>query len=74
MPVLRKVAPRLMVLVLAAGCAVCPTYKRPQVEAAPEWRAPSRSEDSVRTFFDSLASGKNPVSYTHLTLPTNREV
>jgi len=62
MPVLRKVAPRLMVLVLAAGCAVGPTYKRPQVEAAPEWRAPSRSEDSVRTFFDSLASGKNLIA------------
>ena len=47
---------------LTAGCAVGPSYKRPQVEAAPEWRAPSKSEDSVRTFFDSLASGQNLIA------------
>jgi outer membrane protein TolC len=59
MPVLRKVAPRLLVLLATAGCAIGPSYKRPQVEAAPAWREPSKSEDSSRTFFDSLASGKN---------------
>ena len=26
------------------------------------------------TDFDALRTGLNPVSYTHLTLPTNREV
>ena len=62
MPVLRKVAPQLLALVLVAGCAVGPNYKRPPVEAAPEWRAPSKSEDSARTFFDSLASGKNLIA------------
>ncbi|MEP7065735.1 MAG: efflux transporter outer membrane subunit [Gemmatimonadota bacterium] len=59
MPVLRKIAPRVLVLLAAAGCAIGPNYKRPQVEAPPAWRAPSKSEDSTRTFFDSLASGKN---------------
>jgi multidrug efflux system outer membrane protein len=59
MPVLRKVAPQLLALVLVAGCAIGPNYKRPPVETAPEWRAPSKSEDSARTFFDSLARGKN---------------
>ena len=46
MPVLRKVAPRVLVLLAAAGCAIGPSYKRPQVEAPPAWRAPSKSEDS----------------------------
>ncbi|MDQ2767905.1 MAG: efflux transporter outer membrane subunit [Gemmatimonadota bacterium] len=62
MPVLRKVAPQLLALVIVAGCAIGPNYKRPEVEAAPEWRAPSASEDSARTFFDSLASGKNLIA------------
>ncbi|MDB4911257.1 MAG: outer rane efflux protein [Gemmatimonadetes bacterium] len=62
MQVLRKAAPRLLVLLAVAGCAIGPKYKRPQVEAAPEWRAPSKSEDSARTFFDSLASGRNLIA------------
>jgi len=62
MPVLRKVVPRLLALLVVAGCAVGPNYKRPQVETAPAWRAPSKSEDSVRSFFDSLASGKNLIA------------
>ena len=62
MPVLRKVAPRLLALLVVAGCAVGPSYKRPQVETAPTWRAPSKSEDSVRSFFDSLANGKNLIA------------
>jgi multidrug efflux system outer membrane protein len=62
MSVLRKVPPQLLALVLVAGCAVGPNYKRPPVETAPEWRAPSKSEDSARTFFDSLASGKNLIA------------
>jgi multidrug efflux system outer membrane protein len=62
MPVLRKVAPRLLALVVVAGCAIGPNYKRPSVEAAPEWRTPSKSEDSARTFFDSLARGTNLIA------------
>ena len=62
MPVLRRVAPRLLALVVVAGCAVGPNYKRPPVEIAPAWRAPSKSEDSVRSFFDSLANGKNLIA------------
>jgi multidrug efflux system outer membrane protein len=59
MRVLRKVAPRLVVLLTAAGCAIGPNYKRPEIDAPPAWRAPSKAEDSARTFFDSLATGKN---------------
>ena len=62
MRVLRKVTPRLLALLVVAGCAVGPSYKRPQVETAPTWRAPSKSEDSVRSFFDSLANGKNLIA------------
>lgn len=62
MQVPRKVTPRLLALFAVAGCAIGPSYKRPQVEAPPEWRAPSKSEDSARTFFDSLASGKNLIA------------
>jgi outer membrane protein, multidrug efflux system len=62
MPVLRKVAPRLLALLAVGACAIGPNYKRPPVEAAPEWRAPSKSEDSSRTFFDSLANGKNLIA------------
>ena len=62
MPGLRLVAPRLLALFVVAGCAVGPSYKRPQVDVSPAWRAPSQSEDSVRSFFDSLASGKNLIA------------
>ncbi len=66
MNVFRTAAPRLVALLVAllvvAGCAVGPSYKRPQVETAPEWRAPSKSEDSVRSFFDSLAAAKNLIA------------
>jgi multidrug efflux system outer membrane protein len=57
-----KTVARLLALLALAGCAVGPNYKRPPVETAPEWRAPSQSEDSARTFFDSLASGKNLIA------------
>lgn len=62
MPELRRVAPRLLALLVVAGCAVGPNYKRPAVDVAPDWRAPSKSEDSVRAFFDSLASGTNLIA------------
>jgi outer membrane protein, multidrug efflux system len=62
MPVLRKIAPRVLVLFAIVGCAIGPSYKRPQVEAPPAWRGPSKSEDSSRTFFDSLATGKNLIA------------
>jgi multidrug efflux system outer membrane protein len=62
MQVLRKIAPAALVLLAIAGCAIGPNYKRPQVETPPEWRAPSKSEDSARTFFDSLASGRNLIA------------
>ena len=62
MPVLRKIAPRVLVLLAVAGCALGPSYKRPEVDAPPAWRTPSRSEDSARTCFDSLAAGKNLIA------------
>ena len=62
MRVLRTVTPRLLALVVVTGCAVGPNYQRPPVETAPEWRAPSKSEDSVRSFFDSLANGRNLIA------------
>ena len=62
MRVLRTVAPQLLALVVVAGCAVGPNYKRPPIETAPEWRAPSKSEDSVRSFFDSLANGRSLIA------------
>ncbi|MEO8880858.1 MAG: efflux transporter outer membrane subunit [Gemmatimonadaceae bacterium] len=62
MPVFRKVAPRFLALLVVAGCAVGPNYKPPAVDVAPTWRAPSKSEDSVRSFFDSLANGKNLIA------------
>ena len=34
----------------------------------------AKPEDVEKTVAESFESGKTPVSYTHLTLPTNREV
>ncbi len=62
MKALRQMAPRVLVILAATGCAIGPSYKRPQVDAPPAWRAPSASEDSARTFFDSLSSGKNLIA------------
>ena len=58
-----KLTPRaLVILAIGTGCAVGPAYHRPTVDESPAWRAPSASEDSVRTFFDSLAKGSNLVA------------
>ena len=38
MPALRKIAPRVFVLLAAAGCAIGPGYKRPEVDTPPAWR------------------------------------
>ena len=58
-----KRAPRaLVILALGTGCAIGPAYHRPKVDESPAWRAPSQSEDSARTFFDSLANGSNLVA------------
>jgi outer membrane protein, multidrug efflux system len=63
MPAIHRAALRpLFILLAAGGCAVGPTYHRPPDPAPAEWRAPSRSEDSVRTFFDSLAQGTNLIA------------
>ena len=58
-----SLAPRaLVILAVATGCAIGPAYHRPKVDESPEWRAPSQSEDSARTFFDSLANGSDLVA------------
>jgi multidrug efflux system outer membrane protein len=62
MTVLRKVTPHLFAALVVAGCAIGPNYKRPAVETAPEWRTPSKAQDSTRAFFDSLASGTNLIA------------
>jgi multidrug efflux system outer membrane protein len=48
----------------ALGCAVGPGYRRPTVEMPNEWRPPSATADSVRPFFDSLASTRESLGRT----------
>jgi multidrug efflux system outer membrane protein len=62
MLVLRKAVPSLIALLALAGCAVGPGYKRPVDDTPPAWRAPSKSQDSTRAFYDSLASGQNLIA------------
>ncbi len=47
----------LVACMALAGCAVGPTYHRPDVATPAGWRAPSAAEDSLRPFFDSLSRG-----------------
>lgn len=37
-----------------AGCAVGPSYRRPDLDLPASWRAPSAVADSLRPFYDSL--------------------
>ncbi len=44
---------------MAAGCAVGPSYRRPDLPVPTEWRPPSPSADSLRPFFDSLRTSRD---------------
>ena len=40
-----------------------------------EWNAPPKPAELTETrLIEAILQGRFPVSYTHLTLPTNREV
>jgi multidrug efflux system outer membrane protein len=53
------------VLVCAvAGCAVGPSYRRPELGVPQEWRRTDGTTDSLRPFYDSLAANRD-------TLPLN---
>ncbi|HSE68835.1 MAG TPA: TolC family protein, partial [Gemmatimonadales bacterium] len=44
---------------IVAGCAVGPSYKRPDVGAPAAWRPPSAIADSLHPFYDSLATHRD---------------
>jgi outer membrane protein, multidrug efflux system len=48
----------------AAGCAVGPGYRRPELGMPAEWRRTDPTGDSLRTFYDSLMANRD-------TLPLN---
>lgn len=65
-----RVAACLLGAVLGvSACAVGPTYHRPEVATADQWRAPSAAEDSLRPFYDSLARGADLVPAPASTAP-----
>jgi outer membrane protein, multidrug efflux system len=45
----------------AAGCAVGPGYRRPQLGVPEEWRRTDPSADSLRPFYDSLMANRDTV-------------
>ena len=49
---------------LAAGCAVGPGYRRPELGVPAEWRSVDPAADSLRPFYDSLRANRD-------TLPLN---
>ena len=48
----------------AAGCAVGPGYRRPELDVPAEWRRTDPTADSLRPFYDSLRANRD-------TLPLN---
>jgi len=57
-----RALPGVLLTILAAGCAIGPTYRRPPVDVPPAWRAPSAADDSLRPFFDSLRAAGDSAS------------
>ena len=60
----------------AAGCAVGPTYRRPDLVVPAEWRRTDRAADSLRPFYDSLMANRdtlplNPSAPESITVDTN---
>ena len=49
----------LVLMILSAACAVGPGYRRSPLGIPNGWRPPTASEDSLRSFFDSLRSGRD---------------
>ena len=45
-----------------AGCAVGPSYKRPDTGAPVNWRPASAITDSLRPFYDSLATHRDTIA------------
>lgn len=43
----------------AAGCAVGPGYRRPELGVPPEWRRTDPTADSLRPFYDSLMADRD---------------
>src|SRR3989440_11670201 len=46
-------------LVLVEACAVGPRYRRSSVGMPDGWRRPAASEDSLRSFYDSLRTSRD---------------
>lgn len=49
----------LILLLLTAGCAVGPGYHRPVLGVPAAWRTSSTTEDSLRSFYDSLSTSRD---------------
>ena len=66
---MRPLLSGLLVLVLLAGTGVTAALLlRPDLDSSPE------AERAAATGLGEREGAVSPVSYTHLTLPTNREV
>jgi multidrug efflux system outer membrane protein len=50
-----------VLLCSAAGCAVGPGYRRPDLAMPSEWRQPDPAVDSLRPFYDSLMANRDTV-------------
>src|SRR5260370_42106192 len=46
-------------LLLSAGCAVGPGYRRPSLGMPATWRKSAPSADSLRPFYDSLRTSRH---------------
>jgi multidrug efflux system outer membrane protein len=57
---MRRIAAGLVFVCLAAaGCAVGPSYRRPEPDVPAQWRATPPAADSLRRFYDSLQAHRD---------------
>jgi len=49
----------LVSMMVAAACAVGPGYRRSSLDMPDGWRRPATSEDSLRSFYDSLRTSRD---------------
>lgn len=63
---MRRLRDGALIALVAAlgGCAIGPSYHRPDMGAPSDWRAPSALEDSLRSFYDSLAAHRDTSGLT----------
>ena len=61
---MRRIVLGALLVSVSGGCAVGPGYHRPELATPTEWRRTAPGTDSLRSFFDSLASTRDTLPLT----------